>query len=334
MSRETLEWLNTNTLQGYTDKRGNAWHWREGSDNHYPGAIPVEEVKRRLFSWEPVAGPVETTIKVDGKQRKFIDTERQVIVRPDTGGVLGVFKQDYQIHGYNQWLIDYVANLLDAQLHIGSAGLLQGGAVAWVQIELEDTINHPSGVEFRSHLTAATSLNGTLKTSYVSGNNVVVCDNTLSAALADKAAKVLKIKHTKKSLPKIAQVRDALEIILATADDFSETLTALTTRKCSDKRYENIINVLTPLPDEQGRSLTLAENKHDVLWQLWNNDPRVSPWKGTEWGVVQAVNTYQQHESILRGQLNRVERNTLDLLKGKVDETDLATLDLLAAVPA
>jgi hypothetical protein len=51
-------------------------------------------------------------------------------------------------------------------------------------------------------------------------------------------------------------------------------------------------------------------------------------------GVVQAVNTYNQHLSILRGELNRVERNTLDLLKGKAEAADRSTLELLAAVPA
>lgn len=28
MSAETLEWLNTQTLIGYTERRGNAWHYR------------------------------------------------------------------------------------------------------------------------------------------------------------------------------------------------------------------------------------------------------------------------------------------------------------------
>ncbi len=40
MSRESLQWLNTNTLIGFTDQRGHAWHWRaqeqNGTSNHYP----------------------------------------------------------------------------------------------------------------------------------------------------------------------------------------------------------------------------------------------------------------------------------------------------------
>ncbi len=49
MSKESLQWLNTNTLIGCTDKRGTAWHWRSEEQgeqsNHYPGAIPVPDVQ-------------------------------------------------------------------------------------------------------------------------------------------------------------------------------------------------------------------------------------------------------------------------------------------------
>ena len=58
MSRETMLHLNTNTLIGFTDRRGNAWHYRavlQGAEsNHYPGAIPVADVRRRLLNWQAV----------------------------------------------------------------------------------------------------------------------------------------------------------------------------------------------------------------------------------------------------------------------------------------
>ena len=41
MSRESIIWLNTNTL-GFTSRRGTAWHWRAeehgDTSNHYPNA--------------------------------------------------------------------------------------------------------------------------------------------------------------------------------------------------------------------------------------------------------------------------------------------------------
>jgi hypothetical protein len=45
MSKESLEWLNANTLIGFTSKRGTAWHYRADRQskepNHYPGSVPV-----------------------------------------------------------------------------------------------------------------------------------------------------------------------------------------------------------------------------------------------------------------------------------------------------
>jgi hypothetical protein len=65
MSQETSQWLNTRTLIGFTDKRGNAWHYRadeQGTEpNHYPLAIPTEDVRRRLFAWTHAEGDVSAT---------------------------------------------------------------------------------------------------------------------------------------------------------------------------------------------------------------------------------------------------------------------------------
>ncbi|MEV8022345.1 hypothetical protein AB0O76_39800 [Streptomyces sp. NPDC086554] len=66
----TLEWLNANTLIGFTDKRGTAWHYRADlqstETNHYPGAIPVDDAKWRLFGWDAVASPVYVESPVTG----------------------------------------------------------------------------------------------------------------------------------------------------------------------------------------------------------------------------------------------------------------------------
>lgn len=65
MSAETIDWLNTNTLIGATDERGNAWHYRAVRDgeesNHYPGAIPVEEASRFPCSRSSRLRPPTTT---------------------------------------------------------------------------------------------------------------------------------------------------------------------------------------------------------------------------------------------------------------------------------
>jgi hypothetical protein len=153
MSKET-EWLNAKTLIGFTKKRGNAWHyradWQSAEPNHYPGPVPVKDVRRRLFNWDPESwevyarkpGPMRLDIAglltqpdneamiscILGALGLRHQENRQAITRSDNEHVMGIFTDDYVPHPYDEWLLTTVANILDDDLHIGSAGLLRGGA--------------------------------------------------------------------------------------------------------------------------------------------------------------------------------------------------------------
>ena len=81
----------------------------------------------------------------------------------------------------------------------------------------------------------------------------------------------------------------------------------------------------------KGRGLTLAEKKRDNLERLYRHDCRVAPWAGTAHGVVQAVNTYEHHESTVRG-VQRPERNMLRAITGDFGKLDRLTLSRLNSV--
>lgn len=335
MSRETMKTLNTETLIGYTSKRGNAWHYRadlQGEEsNHYERAIPVEDVRRRLFSWTPQSAPLQTVLLDEDGVSTITDPTRQVIIRPDTKTILGVFKQGYRIHEYDEWLTRNVEAILDADLAIGSAGLLKGGAVAWVQVEMEDTIE-TCGVEFRPFLTAATSLDGSLATTYQVGSQVVVCDNTLSAAMGERIERV-KIRHSRNSLGRISEARDALNIVHQVGDEFAAAVEALTAEVVTETRWADFLDAYTGRKDDHGskQAQRNATEKADALANLWRNDNRVAPWAGTAYGVVAAVNTYAHHLAPVRG-ADRATRNTERAVMGRVDALDTETLRVLATV--
>ncbi|MFG1705427.1 DUF932 domain-containing protein [Nonomuraea sp. M3C6] len=335
MSRESLTWLNQNTLIGFSAKRGTAWHYRashQGDEpNHYPGPIPVADVKRRLFGWEPIEGTLETSYLTGDGVTRLTDPTRKTIIRPDTGHILGVFKQGFQIHEYKRWLVQHIETILDDELAIGSAGLLKGGAVAWVQVELPDTCTTPEGVAFRPFLSAATSLDGSLSSTYQTGAQLIVCDNTLSAALASNNAKRVKIKHSRNSLGRVVDVRDALGIIHQAADAFAAEVRQLCQVEISDAHWRSFLDQHVPLPAEHGRSRTMAQTKRHALMHLWDRDKRVSPWRGTAFGVLQAVNTFTHHGQIVRGAV-RAERNMHRMITGDIDDLDLATVQTLEKV--
>jgi len=334
MSRETIQALNANTLVGYTDKRGAAWHYRaedQGVEpNHYPGPIPVQDVYRRLFDWVPVEAEITATALTNTGVISVNDPERKAIVRPDTGTILGIFKQGYRVHRYDEWLVKNVETLLDADLAIGSAGLLRGGAQAWVQIEMADTLS-VDGVAFRPHLMAATSMDGSLSSTYVAGNQVVVCDNTMYAALGERTAAKVKIKHSVNSLTRVGDVREALGIIHGQADAFAEQVKHLTDTTVSDDQWDKFLAAYAGASSDTARSKTLAETKQRELYRLWNYDERVTPWKNTAWGVMAAVNTYAHHFQTVRG-ATRSERNMSNAVLGVTAKADMAAMDLLVSV--
>lgn len=349
MSAETEQWLNQNILVGFTSKRGNAWHYRSSAQgaesNHYEEAIPVADVNRRLFSWDFLEGDISSTVLSSDGVLVVQAPDRKAIIRPEgaipglPADILGVFKTGYQVHPYQEWLLDNVSTILDDDLQVASAGLLKGGAVAFVQVEMAENIDTPEGFTFRPFLTAATSVDGSLSSTYQTGVTAVVCDNTLSAALAEKdSASRIKVRHSKNSLGRVSDVRDALQIVYSTADAFSAQVSQLASTTVTDREWAAFLDAHVPVPlataaPRGTRGATMANNKRDELSNLWTSDPRVSPWKNTAFGVVQAVNTHAQHIASVKGS-TRADRNALSSVNGTFQAMDAATLSTLQKVLA
>jgi phage/plasmid-like protein (TIGR03299 family) len=355
MSQETSQWLNNNTLIGFTAERGHAWHYREedqGNEaNHYVGAIPIEDVRRRLFHWEAIEEalpPVPVAVlNSDGVDRyEVTDPNRKVVIRPrgalgqqDPGGILGVFTQNYQIHQFNQWLLENVATLIDDDLQIGSAGLLQMGGVAFVQIEFPETMHAAGGIEFRPHLLAATSMNGTLSTSYKRCVTLAVCDNTMEAALVEGGGRDsggLRIRHSAKSLNRLTEVREALDIVHSVGEEFQAQVDQLLNTKVSDGDWAKFLDEIAPLPDQSKNpyGYSVAEKKRDAINSIYIDDERAGNWTGTAWGVLQTINTYNHHGTQVQGEAPRYERNMMQAIKGRMQKEDTDALKALTKVLA
>lgn len=344
MSKETSKWLNTNTLIGFTEKRGTAWHYRSEDQgdlsNHYPGAIPMGDVSRRLFDW--TADKLDLFVEFRGKWRGV--PGMIALTASDTGDNLGIHTSGYEAKQYSEWLIETVGEFIGDDgngVQISSAGLLKGRKVAWVQLEQPETVTTPEGVTFRPFVLTSTSLDGSLAFTINEAVTNTVCDNTMNAALSEGRANGsrFRLKATKNSPARKSEVKGVYATLLAVEDDFSKAVAELCATPVSSKQFGQFIELHVPMPSgEAGKAgITRATNKREALTQLWKADERVAPWTGTAWGVVQAVNTYQHHMNIIRNTTGvvdlstlRAERNMLRAVKGEwatVDGDTLATLD-------
>lgn len=328
MSRESTEWLNRNVLVGYGHQ---AWHFSadaQGDEpNHYPHAIPSEDVRRRLFSW--TAEPANLWAGEDARQT--LVSGHVANVRSDTGEVLGIVSTKYARHQFADSLLGGAERITGSGLGISSAGLLKGGAVGWLSVSLADTILTPEGVEFLPYIMCYGSHDGSLPTGYKRVITNVVCDNTMNAALGEKASGEYRIRHTRNSAVRVKDAQQALSLITEAGDTFATQVRDLVETTVTDRQWDAFCQSLVPIPEEEGRGQTLATNKQEALRGLYVSDPRVAPWKGTAWGVVQAVNTYTHHVQTVRG-ASRAERNMLGTLDGSFDALDVNTLSLLTNV--
>lgn len=355
MSSETLQHLNTKTLIGNTDARGHAWHYRaeeQGDEsNHYPGPVPIADVERRLFNWHadsrrlavevPATVETMTHLATDGTPARWAEVpDKQAITRSDdhSGTVMGIFAPGYVRHQYRDWLLSTVADVLDDDLSISSAGLLRGGAIAWVEVSVPESVETPEGVTFRPNLLATTSFDGSIATTFKRTVTDTVCDNTRELALAE-SGQTYKVKHSRYSVAKLGDAREALAMVYTLADEFAAEVKELCATELTPGQWSAVLDRLVPVVDSRtgaalvGRALTMAAKKRDALGRLYRNDERVSPWAGTAMGVIKAVNTYEHHEGTVRG-ATRAERNMLRAVTGDFGALDRATWSSLKQVLA
>lgn len=342
MSKETLKTLNNKTLIGFTDKRGFAWHYRQelqgDVSNHYPGAIPIEDVRSRLLHWSAIESPVyygEPIYDADGSITDWVpckDPTKKAILRDDNNLRLGLFGAGYTPHQPEEWLLKNVENILDDDLAISAAIELREGRRICVEVSLPENVVHSSGFEYRPNLYAGTSFDGTLMTTYGLNITAIVCDNTWDIAMAEGGPK-LKYKHTAHSNLLVADAHHALGLISTADSDFNDELESWLSQPVGEPQWGRFLDLAVPIPDEGSkRGVTLAEKKRETLDHLFHYDTRCAPWNDSEWGILQTMNTWFHHErGIKKGSGSRAQRNADDAITGELAKFDNEVRELVVA---
>jgi len=327
---------NTTLLDGFTNARGGTW----GDGVGFPGAVPLEAV-RELIGWEPIEAQVQGVIRGEKGRMKAVvsDPNRKMLVHPRTMQPIQIHGKGYQVHPYEKTLVANAATITDSDLDVARAGTLDNGGKAFVQYEFPENIQAGAAgaepVVFRPFLNAATSLDGSMATSYFPGTGIIVCKNTMARELRNAKLQdtLYKIRHTRHSLLHLQDAREVVGVVFAIADEFTAEVERLTGQYVSDEAWQAFLDETVPLPKDQGHSRTIAENKRGSLQVLWDTDERVAPWKNSSWGVLAATNTWMNNIQTVRG-ASRDERNVARLINGTFEKADALTLKALAKVTA
>jgi phage/plasmid-like protein (TIGR03299 family) len=353
-SNQDVEELNSFTLVGCTDERGDAWHRRDdlmhNGNNHFPGLIPLSVVNERLLNWRPrrakvaylVQCDVEDAVLIgkDGLPYRVVETQQDRIgvLRDDNDYDLGVFGSGALHPPYQQTLIAQAEKLTGTTLGISSAGVLQQGARAWVEFSVKETMVDPkSGFGYRPNLVHADSMDGSIAYTKAMTVHATVCLNTLRRNLLEskEAGALVRRKHTSGILDprKDADERTALGILEQVDTEFLADLHKLLAIEVPRAKQIELLDIIVPVHgDMTERSLTLANNKRDSIIAM-EKDSMVEPWIGTAFGEVQRYSTWNHWKAPAKG-TGRWERNAWRDIMGKTADADLAVVKALESVLA
>jgi phage/plasmid-like protein (TIGR03299 family) len=344
-SRETMDWLRGNIKIGYTSERGPAWwanattkdgQWQIPDGSHFDGPVPMEEV-RKLLDVPFAKGAVHVTYTdEDGATQVAADPDTAPIVNMRTGQVFSYPTSKYKIHPYLETLASFMQAIqFDQDVAVGSVGLLKKGGQAFLQARLPETLE-VAGYGYQPYMLAVTSVDLSRSTSFSTGALGAVCDNTVTNALAE-ALTALRIRHTSNSALSVQAARESLGLRLReTGEQMGQMISDLTQVDVSEADFERWTDEMVPQVKADpksatgGRAFTLAEAKRAEINRLWTSDPKVQPWAGTGFGVLQLDNTLRTWTGKVTG--NRIEQNFARLADGRMASADTLALSTLAKV--
>lgn len=328
----------------------------ENNPNVYEHGIPVDDVLRKLFHWEaqkiPTFGRRQTDtvadadfIGNDGAMYQNIPLDTFAVVRSDTGAELcnGV-SDGYTVHQYPDKLLDVPAAIVDAskgELDINTAGLLRrggrDGAAAFVDIAMPEYMVTSDGFAFKTTLEAVSSHDQKWPTTFIMADMIACCMNSITLNLAN-ATKKIKIRHTRNSELKVAKARDILGIVFRQTEADKLFFEELGKWEVTPAQFRETLDVLEPVPEPKmdgarvtnARSITNADSRRTDITRMYVRDPRAATWQGSALGVLQAFNTWDQHER--DGVTNPFERRIVNNVNGDTAKMDNGVLDTLAAI--
>ena len=328
MSRLAIEELKDNVLVGMGRK---AWHSTDGLDtlgrpNAFDTPVPYERVEK-LFDWEPriLENPMvfgENVPDLDGVRHTarvegWTMRDKKVLINPRTNKFIAVHGIGRTVTSYKEGLLDFAVALNESSdlFGIASAGCLDNGGFAWVQIETDQTYGEKLGVKFRPFIVVTDSHDGSTTYKVKPGSVLVVCENTYSMFMhTDRFDdRTYSRVHRGQWSPNVEEIQKAIGLLDDNAREQEGMLDQLLGTKITDSQWFNFL--------ENHMDIEKDSRKWEAIDTMYRTSPMVKEWTGTAFGVSQVFSTYAHHGP-RKGIDSDAQRWATNTKRGIVGQTD------------
>ena len=270
------------------------------------GGLDFDVFKSQLRDGRGELVPAWATFRWDQKDREARDHMKAQF--------LGVVGEDYKVINHKQGfeMIDALMQTTDGA-HYETAGVLGSGEVVWGLADLGLRI-HVGEDETVPYLLFATSHDGSVSYQFRGTHTRVVCQNTLSIALGEKARASFRIKHTKNAQGRIIDAHEALRAFDGETRGVEDKLRFLATRKMTREAFTTLMDKLFPVRKKEvqiaggeSQEVDVVQTRRenvlaDILAIYEANDHDTFPeQRGTAYNLLNAITDYTDHVRSSRG---------------------------------
>lgn len=282
-----------------------------------------------------IAGLDWTVVKTESVVAGGVETSDYCgLIRSDNSAVLAIMSRDYQ--PYQNIDLAELAYALGSGVKVESALSMSGGRK--IVILLRGDSFRPAGSpndEVVPYFALVNSHDGSLRVSGMPTSIRVVCNNTLSMALAS-SKRLFSVKHTGSMESKHEAMDSILRTYAATGEEFRESVTLLASKTLNTEEvqgfwvrvYERLFGSIYANPVDAREEAANAKAADEIAgWSItFDSERKALNAPASLWQAANAVTRSIQHRVGTRGRKATAESRAFNNLLGAQQDATVAVM--------
>lgn len=285
-----LDYSNDRVNYAYVKEHGSVWH---GEGNVLPLKSPLSDWKREAgLEWSAISSPI---LFNNSDDMPTVFPDKVALFRSDNGAPLSIVSESYKIVQPTE-VVDFFSDILEQHdMEMSSCGSLFEGKRFFATAKLND-IEIISGDRINGYLLLATSLDGSMATTAKTTSVRVVCSNTLTMAMNQKSANMIKVPHSTEFDATKAKLN--LGLIEESQEQFIAAMRKLASARVTDADAFSIYKNMFYNPEvEADKQHGTVVKRVDDIMELFRYGNGAEFGRGTMYNVLQGVTDYYSNQT-------------------------------------